>query len=156
MLEIPADLDPALIPLAFLLGSWEGDGVAAGDISYRQRIEVAVVPGRPALSYVATASGADGYVSTELGFWRPGTGLTDVELVLAQADGHVELHYGSVDGYRLQTATDLVARTETGIVVTAVTRLYGRVDSDLAYVVERAGQGAGLAPYQSARLSLLP
>lgn len=28
MIEIPSDLNPALVPLVFLLGRWEGAGVA--------------------------------------------------------------------------------------------------------------------------------
>ena len=46
----------------------------------------------------------------------------------------------------------MVARTSTAKEVTALTRLYGAVEGDLAYVVEMAAVGQPLQPHLSARL----
>ena len=152
MFEIPAGLDPALIPLAFLIGSWAGGGVGAGDVPFTQRVDIAVVPGRPVLSHVSTATAENGAVSTELGFWRPGNGLLDVEFLAADAGGFLQVCYGEVDGYRIELGSDAVIRTPTGVDVTAVRRLYGRVEGDLAYALDRAGADRNWTSYASARL----
>lgn len=152
MLQIPDELDPALIPLAFLLGSWTGSGVGVGNTPFTQRLEVAVVPGRPVLSHVSTTTRPDGTVEAELGFWRPGRDLTDAELLLVDGDGFCEVSYGSVDGSRVELGSDAVMRAASGADVRAVRRLYGRVDGDLAYAVDRAGPAGGLTAHASARL----
>ena len=152
MFEIPAGLDPALIPMAFLIGTWSGGGMGARDVPFTQRIQIAVVPDRPVLSHVSTSTAQDGAVHTELGFWRPGEGLTAVEFLAADAGGFLEVCYGSVDGYSIELGSDAVIRTPTGIDVRAVRRLYGKVDDDLAYAVDRAGEDGVWSSYASARL----
>jgi len=152
MLQIPVDLDPSLIPLAFLIGTWSGQGVGDGDVPFTQRLEIAVVPGRPVLSHVSTASTADGSVEAELGFWRVGEGLTDVELLVVDGAGFAEVSYGAVDGHRVEVGSDAVLSTATGTKVKAIKRLYGRVEADLAYAVDRAEGDGSLAAYASARL----
>ncbi|HVV31287.1 MAG TPA: heme-binding beta-barrel domain-containing protein [Mycobacteriales bacterium] len=152
MFEIPEGLDPALIPVAWLLGTWSGGGVGSGDVPFTQRLEIAVVPGRPVLSHVSTATGADGAVHTELGFWRPGEGLTEVEFLAADADGFLQIGYGEVDGYKVEIGSDAVLRTPTGGQVAALRTLYGRVEGDLAYARDRAGPDGTWIAHASARL----
>jgi hypothetical protein len=152
MMQIPSDLDPALIPLAFLIGSWSGSGVGAGDLPFTQRLEIAVVPGHPVLSHVSTATAADGSVAAEVGFWRVGEGLTDVELLVVDGAGFAEVSYGTVSGYRVELGSDAVLRSATGVAVSAIRRLYGRLEADLAYAVDRAVGGGRLAAHASARL----
>lgn len=159
LIEIPADLPPELVPLAFLLGRWTGSGVGGyptlpGDFAYRQELIVEAVPGRPVLAHRSRtwdeATGAP--LAGEVGWWRPGDGLRDVELLLAHPTGVVEVYLGEVDGARVELRTDLVARTATAKEVTAAHRLYGLVEGDLLYRVDLAAMGHGLAPHTSARL----
>lgn len=152
MFEIPEGLDPALVPLAFLIGRWRGGGVGAGDVPFTQLLEIAPVPGRGVLSHVSSATGEDGTTRTELGFWRPGEGITDVEFLAVDAGGFVQVSYGEVDGYRLELGSDAVLRTPTGEEVGAVRWLFGKVDGDLAYAVDRAGPDGVWMSHASARL----
>lgn len=152
MFEIPEDLDPAIVPVAFLIGTWVGGGVGAGDVPFSQRLEIAQVPGKAVLSHVSSVAREDGETATELGFWRPGDGLTDVEFVAVDADGFVQVSYGTVDGYRIELGSDAVVRTSTAVDVRAVRLLYGKVDDDLAYAVDRVGESGTWASHASARL----
>jgi hypothetical protein len=153
MFEIPEDLDPGLIPIAFLIGAWMGGGVGAGDVPFTQRLDIAPVPGQGVLSHVSTATGEDGRTHTELGFWRPGDALTDVEFLAVDAGGFLQVSYGAVDGYRIDLGSDAVVRTPTAVDVRAVRLLYGRVEGDLAYAIDRAGADGEWASHASARLS---
>jgi hypothetical protein len=89
---------------------------------------------------------------TEVGFWRPGTGARDVELVLAHPTGIVELYYGEAVFRKVELATDHVASTATAKRVTGLTRLYGMVDDDLAYAADMAAVDLPLQPHFSALL----
>lgn len=59
MFELPPGLAPELVPLSWLVGAWEGSGVIEYAVSdddvrthaFRQRIDVAVEAGAPALHY---------------------------------------------------------------------------------------------------------
>jgi hypothetical protein len=153
MFEIPEGLDFALIPMSFLIGRWGGGGVGHGDVPFTQQIDIAVIPGRTVLSHVSTTTAEDGTVTTELGFWRPGEGVTDVEFLAVDASGFLEVCYGEVDGYRIELGSDAIIRTSTGPDVTAVRRLYGRVEGDLAYALDRAGSNGHWSSYASARLN---
>ena len=57
MIEIPADLHPDCVPLAWLLGRWEGAGV--GDyptieaFRFGQEVEFTYVPGKAFLAYTS-------------------------------------------------------------------------------------------------------
>ena len=61
MFELPPGLVPELVPLAWLVGSWEGSGVVEYAVSdddvrrhaFRQRIDIVVEPGRPYLQHGA-------------------------------------------------------------------------------------------------------
>ena len=157
-------MHPDLVPLAWILGRWEGTGAMIWpgtlDASYVAEIEFGH-DGRPFFSYTSrtwmlTADGSRGEVGpSETGWWRRGPGTFDLEVVLAHPEGAVEVLVGRVAFSKVELASDLVARTATASTdVTASTRLYGRVEGDLAYVVERAAGGLPLQPWMSARLSL--
>lgn len=61
MIELAEGLAPELVPLAWLVGAWEGSGVIEYAVTdddvrthaFRQRIDVAVEPGKPYLHYGA-------------------------------------------------------------------------------------------------------
>ncbi len=152
---------PSLEHLAFLIGTWEGVGALADEVPFLAQVSF-LNDGRPFLTYTGQTwlmdeTGRPGQpVRTESGFWRPGPQPRDVEVVLTQPEGVVQVLVGSVAFRKIELVSDLVARTATGRQLTGSTRLYGGVEDDLAYVVEEAADGEPLAPVQAARLSRLP
>src|SRR5215510_3588236 len=132
--EIPEDLHPDLIPLAWLLGTWEGRG--HGDyptiesFHFGQQL-IFAHDGRPFLHYFSRTWLLDDVgektreSALETGFLRP------------QPDGEV-------DGAKLELGTDVVARTKSAKEVTAGQRLYGLVEGDLLYAYDMAAMGESL------------
>ncbi|MDQ3158049.1 MAG: FABP family protein [Actinomycetota bacterium] len=155
--EIPADLHTDLVPLAWLLGSWHGNG--RGDyptieaFTYEQDV-VFAHDTRPFLHYFSRAWITDEEGNRvrpgalETGFVRPTATESDegtgIELVLAHATGFAEVWYGTIDGPRLTMSTDIVARTQTAKEYTAGQRMYGLVDGDLMYAFDMAAEGQPL------------
>jgi hypothetical protein len=90
--------------------------------------------------------------ASESGYWRPGEGERDVEVVLAHPTGIVDVYVGEVVFHKIELATELVACTSTAKRVTGMKRLYGLVDGDLAYAVDMAAEGHPLQAHFSARL----
>lgn len=145
-----------LAPLAFLLGTWRGEGVGGYPTieSFRYGEEVTFRHnGKPFLAYTQrTWSLEDGRpLHAETGYWRPQPDGV-VEVVLAHPTGVAEIYYGTVSGTRVDLATDLVARTTSAKEVTALKRLYGLVDGRLMYAVDMAAGGQPLQAHLSATL----
>lgn len=162
MLTIPAGLPPELVPLAWLVGHWEGAGV--GDYptieSFRfgQRLELDVVPGKPYLVHSSTSWLLDEngllvrQLARETGYWRPQPDGS-LEVVLAHPTGIAEVWLGAVTGRRAELRTDAVVRTASAKPYTAGHRLYGLIDGgDLGFVFEMAAMGSSLRPHLSAQL----
>jgi hypothetical protein len=164
-IEINADMDPAVLPLAFLLGSWAGAGV--GDyptieaFRFGQEVTFVAPPGKPFLEYRSRSwlLDEDGArvrpLATETGFWRPQPEGV-VEVVLAHPTGIAEIWDGEITGARVELRTDVVARTATAKEYTAGHRLYGLVNGDLMWVYEMAAMGQPLQPHLSAQLKRVP
>jgi len=158
--EIPQDLHPELMPVAWLLGTWQGNGRGAyPDVDAFEFAQQAVFAhdGRPFLHYFSRSwlvdeqhqKIAEGPLET--GFLRKGR-ADGYELVLTHDSGTVEVWYGGTDGARLELVTDLVAHTETGPKVSAGKRLYGLVEGDLMYAWDRAAGGHEMQSYTWGRL----
>jgi hypothetical protein len=158
--EIPENLHPDLMPIAWMLGTWQGNGRGAypGIDPYQfGQQAVFVHDGRPFLHYFSrtwivdadNTKLAEGPLET--GFLRKGK-ADDYELVLTHDSGSVEIWYGRTDGPRLELVTDLVARTETAPEVTAGKRLYGLVEGDLMYAWDQASGGHEMQSYTWGRL----
>lgn len=115
--EIPADLNPALTPIAWLIGRWQGNGhgnwPGVGDFEFGQRIDFATNRG-PYLHYLSQTwtLDADGQpdapLAMETGFWRP-AGASGIEVVLTSPEGWVEVWVGALLGAKIELTTDLVA-----------------------------------------------
>ncbi|MQA86098.1 MAG: DUF1794 domain-containing protein [Streptosporangiales bacterium] len=154
-------MHPAVAPLAFLLGRWEGAGVGGYPTieSFRFGQEVTFShTGKPFLAYSSRTwlLDEDGTIgrplAMERGFWRPQDDGT-VEVLLAHPTGIAEVYYGEITGTRVELRTDMVVRTKTAKEVTAGHRLYGIVEGgDLAYAFDLAAVGEPLQPHLSAQL----
>ena len=159
--EIPADLDPALLPLAFLIGDWAGAGLGQyptiEDFRFGQEVSFAYVPGKQFLDYESRSWLIDERgekvrpLAREHGYWRPQPDKT-LEVLLAHPTGFLELYIGTVAGTRVELATDAVVRTATAKEVRSGHRLYGIVEGALLYAVDMAAMGQPLQPHLSARL----
>ncbi len=159
-MQLDADLPTALVPLAFLIGRWEGAGVVGyptiESANFGQEVEF-WHDGRPFLHYRSQAwlLDDDGQqvrpLASEVGFWRPGPD-GDLEVLLSHPTGVVEIYVGTVEGPRITLQTDLVARTTTAKEYTAASRLYGLVDSDLMWVMDMAAVGQSLQSHVSGQL----
>ena len=158
--EIPADLHADLMPLAWLLGRWEGSGHGDYPTIERFQFDQEVVfahDGRPFLHYFSRTwvLDDDGHRvrpgALETGFWRPRPD-SELEMVLVHPTGFAEVWYGRVDGAKIELATDVIARSASAKEVTAGQRLYGLVDGELMWAYDMAAQGQALQPHLWGRL----
>ena len=158
--EIPQNLHPDLMPLAWLLGRWEGRGhgeyPTIEKFEFGQQIDFSH-NGKPYLHYVSQTYvvGEDGTkerpLAVETGFWRPKP-ENKLEVVLAHPTGFVEIWYGEIDGAKIELRTDVVARTATAKEVSAGHRLYGLVKGELMWAYDMAAESQPLQPHLWATL----
>lgn len=153
-------MHPALQPLSFLLGRWEGAGVVGYPTIESTRFGQEVTfthNGKPFLIYSSRTWKLDEQgqlgvpLATETGYWRPQPD-GKVEVVLAHPTGIAEIYLGEITGTKIEMATDAVMRTSTAKEVTAGRRLYGLIGSDLGYAYDMAAMGQPLQPHVSAQL----
>ena len=159
-MQLDADLPTPLVPLAWLIGRWEGAGVVGyptiESANFGQEVEF-WHDGRPFLHYKSQAWLLDDAgqqvrpLASEVGFWRPGLD-GDLEVLLTHPTGIVEIYVGTVEGPRVTITTDVVARTTTAKEYTAATRMYGLVEGDLMWVMDMAAVGQPLQSHVSAQL----
>lgn len=164
MFEIPPDIHELCVPLAFLLGTWEGEGVVEYPTIQRrlfaQRVEFAQV-GKPFLYYTSRTWELDqdgnrlGPLSMETGFWRPAADNT-LEVLLTHPTGFLEALQGEIRGPRIEIATSKVVKVESAKDYRRGHRLYGLVDGRLMWVYEMEAMGEPLQPHVSAELKRSP
>lgn len=171
-IEIPSDLHPNCIPLAFLLGTWAGAGVGGyptiESFNFGQEVTFSYTPEKSFLRYESRSWLLDSEgnqvrpLDQETGYWRPqprteengtaGTTRTLLEVLLAHPTGISEIWTGEADGAKVELRTDVVARTESAKEVTAGHRLYGLVKGDLLWAYDMAAMGQPLQSHLSAQL----
>jgi hypothetical protein len=158
--QLDPDLPPELVPLAWLIGTWQGAGVGGyptiEDFRYGQEISFQH-NGKPFLHYYSRTWLLDDTgamvrpLAQETGYWRPRPD-GGLEVLLAHPTGFVEIYVGTVDGPRIELHTDMVARTESAKPYAAGQRLYGLVESDLMYAFDMAAMDLPLQSHISAQL----
>lgn len=158
--QIPPDLHQDLIPVAFLLGQWQGNG--HGDyptidaFQFGQQVGF-THDGRPFLHYFSRTWLIDDEgseirpLALETGFVRPQRD-GGIELLLSHPTGIVEIYYGKVEGAKIELATDAVVRTHTAQEYVGGQRLYGLVEGDLLWTFDMASVGQPIQPHIWARL----
>ena len=126
-----APLHQDLEPLAFLLGTWRGEGKGEyptiDPFDYGEELTFEHV-GDTFLLYAAVAAGRpqDGApIHFERGFLRPGDDGR-VEFTLAHPIGLTEVAEGSLDGTAFELASTAIGRTGTGMDAISVVRRYRR------------------------------
>lgn len=163
-MQIPSDLHQDLVPVAFLLGQWQGNG--HGDYPTIDAFQFGQEIGfthdkRPFLHYFSRTWLVDDEGETvrplalETGFLRPQKDGA-VELLLAHPTGFVEIYYGKVDGAKLELTTDAVVRTQSAKEYVGGQRLYGLVEGDLLWTFDMAAAGQPIQPHIWARLERAP
>jgi hypothetical protein len=160
--SLAPDLPELVRPFAFLLGSWQGEGVGGyptiegGDFRYGQEVTFSC-PGKPLISYTSRSWSLDDDrpLSLETGFWRP-TGDGEIEVLLSIAAGLVEVLYGRLvvgpAGEHLEIESDLIGHTATAKQVDKDKRMYAVRGGKLMYAMEMAAMGQPLHPHLSAAL----
>ena len=160
--ELDVTLPPALAPLAWLVGRWEGAGVVGYPTIESAHFGQEVVcshDGRPFLEWQSRTWLLDDAgakvrpLAVELGFWRV---LDDgeIELLLTHPTGMVEMYVGRRDPAKpsVHLRTDGVLRSPAAKEYNAGTRMYGLVDSQLLWVMDMAAVGQSLQSHVSAQL----
>ena len=162
MFEIPADLNPALAGLAWLIGRWEGTGYrewpGEEKISYGVQVDFAD-NGGDYLHYLSQSFEVDDEgrpvkaLAMETGFWRPHADAT-LDVVMCSPEGYADIWYGTLKPGRVDLLTDAVARTpDAASTYSAGRRLYGLVDGNLMFSFDRATGEHELQPYVWATLA---
>ncbi len=151
-----AELHPALAPLAFLLGTWRGDGSGhyptIEPFAYVEEISFVHV-GKPWLLYTQRTRHAteDRPLHAETGYWRP-VGEGTVEVVMAYPTGHVEIAEGTVRGTSVEVVTSTLAAAPTAKRVDRVERRITVEGDELQYVLAMAAVGEPLTDHLEATL----
>lgn len=162
-LRAGAPLHDALLALLPLVGIWRGGGrgvVASSGVEFGFGQQVSIVhDGRPFLGYESRSWLVDGAGAVirqawrESGFWRPGAGLDDVELVIASNTGQALVFSGTAGDQRWELASVSAAHTPTAKPVSGERRLYAVHGDELMYATELAPAGQPYAAHLNGRLA---
>ena len=164
--QLPENLHPDCGPIAWLLGTWHGNG--HGDYPTIEKFEfeqelVFQQDGRPFFHYSAMSWRIDPETkervrpaAMETGFIRSFAGdepgSARIEVVLAHSSGLAEVWYGTAGDGRIEIATRGIGQTESAKDVVAGHRLYGNVEGRLMYAYDMKAMGQELQPHLWAQL----
>jgi hypothetical protein len=165
-LRTGAPIHDALLALLALVGVWRGTGAGVVASTGRQftfgQLVTFAHDGRPFLVYESRTwlltpnAEVERQAWRESGFWRPGAGPDDVEVVLASNTGQALVFGGVAGDQQWELATTDVRHAASAADVTAERRFYALRNDELLYATELAPAGAELAPHLNARLVRRP
>lgn len=148
-------------PLAFLLGTWEGEGLGEyptiPSFGYREQVSF-VHTGKPFLVYSQRTWALDDGrpLHAETGYWRMGAGGTDVEVMLTHPFGIVELQEGTVAGTSLRLRSTTIGRATSAKHVAAIERDIDVTGEELRYAIRMAAVDVPLTHHLAATLRRVP
>jgi THAP4-like, heme-binding beta-barrel domain len=158
--ELPDNLHADCAPIAWLLGTWQGNGHGAYPtieaFEFGQEC-IFTHDGRPFFHYMSHAWIVDSEgkkvrdAAIETGFLRPKADGT-IEWLLTHNTGFAEVWHGNAEGAKIEVATDAVVRTHTAKEYVAGHRLYGLVEGDLLWAFDMAAMGEEMQPHLWGRL----
>jgi hypothetical protein len=160
--ELDVTLPPALAPLAWLVGRWEGAGVLGyptiESANFGQEI-LCSHDGRPFLEWQSRTWLLDDAgnrirpLAVELGFWRV-LENGEIELLLTHPIGVIEMYVGARSATKpvVELRTDGVLRSPAAKEYNAGSRMYGLVNSELLWTMDMAAVGHSLQSHLSAQL----
>jgi hypothetical protein len=133
---------PELAPIAFLVGTWRGDGdgdyPTTDPFRYREVLRFEDVGDSfLVFSQESWSLPGDEPLHFERGILR-GAGPGRVELTLAHPLGVAEVSEGTVDGSSIELTSTSIARTSTALPVASLARRYRVQDDALSYEVDMA------------------
>jgi hypothetical protein len=153
---IATELNPALKPVAFLLGTWRGEGEGQfptiKPFRYREEIHF-THNGKAFLIYTQRTESLDTGLPmhAEVGYLRL-VGDGRVEFIIAQPIGFAEISLGRVDGQRIDVDSATVGRTPTAKPVTSISRSLWLEAEVLRYELRMGMEGTALAQHLRASL----
>jgi len=147
-------MSPALKPVAFLLGTWRGEGQGEyptiKPFHYREEIRFAH-NGKAFLIYSqqteAVESGQP--MHAETGYLRV-VGDERVEFVIAQPIGFAEISVGRISGTRIDVESSTVGRTPTAKPVTSISRSLWLEGETLHYETRMGMEGVPMVRHLTA------
>jgi hypothetical protein len=158
--ELPQNLHPDCAPIAWLLGTWRGNG--HGDYPTIKPFQfgqecIFTHDGRPFFHYMSRSWEVDeqgekvAERGIETGFIRCRAD-GHLEWLLTHNTGFAEVWYGTAEGAKIEVTTDAVVRTETAKEYAGGHRMYGLVEGDLLWAFDMAAVGQPLQPHLWGRL----
>jgi len=154
---VATELNPAVKPVEFLLGTWRGEGEgqypSIQPFRYREEIRFSH-NGKPFLIYGQRTEAIDTGqpMHGEAGYLRL-VGEGRVEFVIAQPIGYAEISLGRVDGQRIDVECTNVARTPTAKPVTSISRSLWLEGDTLRYELKMGMENIPLARHLVASFS---
>jgi hypothetical protein len=142
---IAVDLNPAVAPVAFLLGTWRGEGEGQyptiKPFRYREEMRFSH-NGKPFLIYTQRTEAIETGqpLHGEAGYLRL-VGDGRVEFVIAQPIGFAEISLGRVDGQRIDVESASLGRTPTAKPVTSISRSLWLEGDTLRYELKMGMEG---------------
>ncbi|MGH9034166.1 MAG: FABP family protein [Acidimicrobiia bacterium] len=150
-------MHPDLAPIAFLIGTWRGEGTGVyptiTGFAYGEEVRFSEV-GKPFLAYTQRTWALDDGrpLHAEAGYWRPQPGGR-LEVVLAHPTGVTEIQEGTVGEGRIELTATGIGLTGSAKEVAGLARTFQlTAPGTLRYQVAMAAAGQPLQGHLTAEL----